>query len=30
MRPSKRSGEVMFPGMNKDEELNIAIGLDTR
>jgi len=29
MRPSKRSGEVMFPGMNKDEELNIAIGLDT-
>lgn len=29
MRPSKRSGEVIFPGMNKDEELNIAIGLDT-
>ena len=29
MRPSKRSGEVMFPGMNKDEELNIAIFLDT-
>ena len=29
MRPSKRSGEVLFPGMNKDEELNIAIGLDT-
>jgi len=29
MRPSKRSGEVIFPGMNKDEELNIAIFLDT-
>ena len=29
MRPSKRSGEVLFPGMNKDEELNIAIFLDT-
>ena len=29
MRPSKRSGEVLFPGMNKDEELNIAVGLDT-
>ena len=29
MRPSKRSGEVIFPGMNKDEELNIAVFLDT-
>lgn len=29
MRPSKRSGEVIFPGMNKDEELNIAVALDT-
>jgi predicted metal-dependent peptidase len=29
MRPSKRSGEVIFPGMNKDEQLNIAIALDT-
>lgn len=29
MRPSKRSGEVIFPGMNRDEELNIAIFLDT-
>lgn len=29
MRPSKRSGEVVFPGMNKDEELNIAVALDT-
>ena len=29
MRPSKRSGEVLFPGMNKDEELNIAVFLDT-
>lgn len=29
MRPSKRSGEVLFPGMNKDEELNIAVALDT-
>ena len=29
MRPSKRSGEVIFPGMDKDEELNIAIALDT-
>ena len=29
MRPSKRSGEVIFPGMNKDEELNIMIALDT-
>ena len=28
MRPSKRSGEVIFPGMNKDEQLNIAIALD--
>jgi predicted metal-dependent peptidase len=29
MRPSKRSGEVIFPGMNRDEELNIAVALDT-
>jgi len=29
MRPSKRSSEVIFPGMNKDEELNIAVALDT-
>lgn len=29
MRPSKRSGEVIFPGMNKDEELNIVVALDT-
>jgi len=29
MRPSKRSGEVIFPGMNKDEQLNIAVALDT-
>ena len=29
MRPSKRSGEVLFPGMNKDEELNVAVFLDT-
>jgi len=29
MRPSKRSGQVIFPGMNKDEELNIAVFLDT-
>ena len=29
MRPSKRSGEVLFPGMNKDEMLNIAVALDT-
>jgi predicted metal-dependent peptidase len=29
MRPSKRSGDVIFPGMNKDEELNIAVALDT-
>ena len=29
MRPSKRSGEVIFPGMNKDEELNVCIALDT-
>lgn len=28
LRPSKRSGEVIFPGMNKDEMLNIAIALD--
>ena len=29
MRPSKRSGDVLFPGMNKDEMLNIAVALDT-
>ena len=29
MRPSKRSGEVIFPGMDRDEELNIAVALDT-
>lgn len=29
MRPSKRSGQVIFPGMNKDEELNLMIALDT-
>jgi predicted metal-dependent peptidase len=29
MRPSKRSGEVIFPGMNKDEQLDIAVALDT-
>jgi predicted metal-dependent peptidase len=29
MRPSKRSGEVIFPGMNKDQELNIAVAVDT-
>lgn len=29
MRPSKRSGEVIFPGMNKDEELNIVVAVDT-
>tara|TARA_R100000027_G_scaffold10737_1_gene7665 strand:- start:909 stop:2090 length:1182 start_codon:yes stop_codon:yes gene_type:complete len=29
MRPSKRSGQVIFPGMNKDEELNLFIALDT-
>ena len=29
LRPSKRSGEVIFPGMNKDEELNIVVALDT-
>lgn len=28
MRPSKRSGEVLFPGMNKDEELHAFIALD--
>ena len=28
MRPSKRSGEVIFPGMNKDEELHAVIALD--
>ena len=29
MRPSKRSGQVIFPGMNRDEELNICVALDT-
>ena len=29
MRPSKRSGDVIFPGMNKDEQLDIAVALDT-
>lgn len=29
MRPSKRSGEVIFPGMNKDEELDLFVALDT-
>ena len=29
MRPSKRSGEVIFPGMNKDEQLDVVIALDT-
>ena len=29
MRPSKRSGEVIFPGMNRDEQLNITVALDT-
>lgn len=28
MRPSKRSGEVIFPGMNKDEVLKAFIALD--
>ncbi len=28
MRPSKRSGEVIFPGMNKDELLRAFIALD--
>ncbi len=28
MRPSKRSGEVIFPGMNKDEELHALLALD--
>ena len=28
MRPSKRSGEVIFPGMNKDEELHAFLALD--
>ena len=28
MRPSRRSGEVLFPGMNKDEQLNVVIALD--
>lgn len=28
MRPSKRSGEVIFPGMNKDEMLKAFIALD--
>ena len=29
MRPSKRSGDVIFPGMNKDEELDLFVALDT-
>tara|TARA_B100000809_G_C15062094_1_gene502739 strand:+ start:12 stop:1226 length:1215 start_codon:yes stop_codon:yes gene_type:complete len=29
MRPSKRSGKVIFPGMNKDEQLDIVVALDT-
>lgn len=29
MRPSKRSGEVIFPGMNRAEQLQIAVFLDT-
>lgn len=29
MRPSKRSGDVIFPGMNRDEKLKIAVFLDT-
>jgi predicted metal-dependent peptidase len=29
MRPSKRSGEVIFPGMNRDEQLRVAVFLDT-
>ena len=29
MRPSKRSGEVIFPGMKRDEELDITVALDT-
>lgn len=28
MRPSKRSGEILFPGMNKDETLKAFIMLD--
>lgn len=28
MRPSKRSGEIIFPGMNKDEKLKAFIALD--
>lgn len=28
MRPSKRSGEVIFPGMDKDEQLNLVVALD--
>ena len=28
MRPSKRSGEVIFPGMNRDETLKAFIALD--
>ena len=30
MRQVKGFGEVIFPGMNKDEQLNIAIALDIR
>lgn len=29
MRPSKRSGEVIFPGMSKDEELKVTVAIDT-
>lgn len=28
MRPSKRSGEVIFPGMDKDQQLDLVIALD--
>jgi predicted metal-dependent peptidase len=29
MRPSKRSGEVIFPGMSRDEELKVTVAIDT-
>jgi predicted metal-dependent peptidase len=29
MTPSKRSGAVIFPGMKKDEELDICVAIDT-
>lgn len=29
MRPSKRSGEVIFPGMSRDEQLEVTIAVDT-